>query len=300
MNRKPNFFPIHRAMLGWLIIGLSTPAFIVAQDWEPPAFPATATSQPGGASQPGGVLQIQLPEMDSEVPALPDTTQATSTPSLPNEFDAMVRQADFSQPIEPIPDPATSPTTLSPLPAAQKQVSGILANLTDNENLTQLKGSLAQVDFPKVAGSLAIVLGVYFAFIWLTRQIQGTHSNGLPKEVVEVLGFAPFGPKQNLQLVRLGSKLLLLLHGVEGTRSIGEISDPEEVEFLAGLCKGRKSDRVWRRNESQTGDTSATPSPAANTTHRVPEVSIPANEIENVVRRLAASSQSNGRNVFEA
>ena len=292
MNQKPNFFPIHRAMLGCLILGLS-PTFIVAQDWEPPAFPATATSQPGG------VLQIQLPEMGSEVPALPDTTQATSTPSLPNEFDAMVRQADFSQPIEPIPDPATSPTTLSPLPAAQKQVSGILANLTDNENLTQLKGSLAQVDFPKVAGSLAIVLGVYFAFIWLTRQIQGTHSNGLPKEVVEVLGFAPFGPKQNLQLVRLGSKLLLLLHGAEGTRTIGEISDPEEVEFLAGLCKGRKSNRVWRRNESQTGDTSATPSPA-NTTHRVPEVSIPANELENVVRRLAASSQSNGRNVFEA
>jgi polysaccharide pyruvyl transferase WcaK-like protein len=56
--------------------------------------------------------------------------------------------------------------------------------------------------------------------------------------------------KQNLQLVRLGSKLLLLIHGPEGTHSIGEISNPNEVEYLTQLCsqrRGRKGPTAFRK-----------------------------------------------------
>jgi len=95
-------------------------------------------------------------------------------------------------------------------------------------------------DATRMFGSLALVLGGYFSLVWVSRQFGGGNGK-MPKEVVEVLGQTPFGPKKHLQIVRLGSKLLLLINGPEGTHPIGEITDPEEVEYLASLCSGRKT-----------------------------------------------------------
>ena len=106
-----------------------------------------------------------------------------------------------------------------------------------------LKKQAHDVQLPKVIGSLAIVLGGYLGFVWLTRKMGGNANHGLPQEVVEVLGHTPFGAKKTLQLVRLGSKLLLLMNSPEGTQSIGEITDPHEVEYLISLCGGKKMSR---------------------------------------------------------
>ncbi len=92
-------------------------------------------------------------------------------------------------------------------------------------------------------GSLAIVVGGYLGFVWLTRKLGTGGSQGLPQEVVEVLGQSPFGPKKSLQLVWLGSKLLLLMNNQDGSQTIGEITDPHEVEYLVLLCAGRKANR---------------------------------------------------------
>lgn len=110
--------------------------------------------------------------------------------------------------------------------------------------LDKLKTSSGRIELPKVLGSLAIVIGGYLGFVWLTRRLTGSvGDSGLPQEVVEVLGQTPFGPRKSLQLVRLGSKLLLLMHSPEGTSPIGEITDPHEVEYLASVCSGRKTSR---------------------------------------------------------
>lgn len=91
----------------------------------------------------------------------------------------------------------------------------------------------------KVFGSLAVVIGGYLAFVWLMRKFNFSSNRGIPSEVIEVIGNAPFGPRKNLQLVRLGSKLLLLMNGPEGTHPVGEITDPQEVDYLISLCNGK-------------------------------------------------------------
>lgn len=100
-------------------------------------------------------------------------------------------------------------------------------------------GSNAQTK--KVFGSLAVVIGGYLAFVWLMRKFNFSSNRGIPSEVIEVIGNAPFGPRKNLQLVRLGSKLLLLMNGPEGTHPVGEITDPEEVDYLISLCNGKST-----------------------------------------------------------
>ena len=98
-------------------------------------------------------------------------------------------------------------------------------------------------DVRRMLGSLAVIVGGYLALVVVLRKFGGGGRQGIPSEVVSVLGNLPYGHKQNLRLVRLGSKLVLLMNGPAGTHPIGEITDPGEVEYLASLCQGKRTVR---------------------------------------------------------
>jgi len=108
-----------------------------------------------------------------------------------------------------------------------------------SEKISSFFGGGESGRFKKVFGSLAVVVGGYLGFVLLMRKFNFTGNRSIPSEVIEVIGNAPFGPRKNLQLVRLGSKLLLLMNSPEGTHPVGEITDPEEVDYLISLCNGR-------------------------------------------------------------
>jgi flagellar biogenesis protein FliO len=128
--------------------------------------------------------------------------------------------------------------------SAGDKVSGFMAAFNQGGSWSnKLKSLTGSADIGKMLGSLALVLGIYFAFVWVMRKINPNGGRGLPPEVIEVLGQVPFGARRSLQLVRLGSKLLLLMNSPEGTQPIGEITDPTEVEYLASLCPGKNKKR---------------------------------------------------------
>jgi flagellar biogenesis protein FliO len=87
-----------------------------------------------------------------------------------------------------------------------------------------------------VAASLATVLAIFVVLVWCTRRLNGGGATPLPKEALEVIGRAPLNGRQQMQLVRLGSKLVLLAVSPGSAETLTEISDPAEVEHLLGLC----------------------------------------------------------------
>lgn len=87
-----------------------------------------------------------------------------------------------------------------------------------------------------VLGSLAVVLGLFFLVVWLTRRVRPKGLQTLSKDVVEVLGRVPLVGRQQLHLVRVGGKLLLLSVTPTGAETLTEITDREEVDRLSGLC----------------------------------------------------------------
>ncbi|MEX2173309.1 MAG: flagellar biosynthetic protein FliO [Pirellulaceae bacterium] len=93
-----------------------------------------------------------------------------------------------------------------------------------------------------VVASLAIVLGLFLAFAWAARRFAPAGSAMLPKEAVELLGRAPLAGRQQMQLIRVGNKLLLVAMSAGGAETLTEITDPVEVEHLAGLCRRGKTD----------------------------------------------------------
>lgn len=84
--------------------------------------------------------------------------------------------------------------------------------------------------------SLAVVLSFFLLIAWLVKKSQPNSFLKLPGDVVQVMGRTPMAPRQQMYVVRFGSKLLLISHQPGQTQTLGEITDADEVQRLAGLC----------------------------------------------------------------
>jgi len=87
-----------------------------------------------------------------------------------------------------------------------------------------------------VGSSLAIVLGLFCVTAWFMKRGQPGGAKFLPHEAVSVLGRQALPGRQQMILVRCGSKLLLVAVSMHGAETLTEITDPQEVDRLAGLC----------------------------------------------------------------
>jgi flagellar biogenesis protein FliO len=85
--------------------------------------------------------------------------------------------------------------------------------------------------------SLVVVLGLFFGLAWLMKRGLPKGARLLSNDVVQVLGRAPLGGRQQMHVVRFGNKLLLLSLSPGGAETLSEIVDPVEVDRLAGLCQ---------------------------------------------------------------
>jgi len=98
-------------------------------------------------------------------------------------------------------------------------------------------GSLSTI--VSVLGALGIVLGLFLLLVWLLKRGLLGNARLLPAEVVESLGSASFAGRQQVHLLRVGHKLVLVSVTATGTATLTEITDREEVDRLAGLCVQR-------------------------------------------------------------
>jgi flagellar biogenesis protein FliO len=121
-----------------------------------------------------------------------------------------------------------------------------------------------------VGGSLAAVIGVFLLLAWMMRKASPHGGATLPLEAFEVLGRASLFQRQQVQLLRLGSKLLLVSATASGVETLAEISDPAEVERLLDLCRPNRSQgalatfrRVLEQTSSQRGSKTQSASSAA-------------------------------------
>lgn len=163
-----------------------------------------------------------------------------------------------------------------------------------------VKDQLQKINWPKVLGSLAIVVGGYLGFVWLMRKTNPKANAGLPSEVFELVGTTRLNTKQTLQLVRLGSKLLLLVHGDEGTHPIAEITDPEEVEYLTSVCNQGGSRRTAPRSTRPSRSSSRVSGFRSALTRANQEGDSTEAALDKVIRKLSELAGKASRTDFEA
>ena len=188
--------------------------------------------QPAGARENVARANHFEPSQNRETLPLPNPNRLVSWPSEAPKLD----RATLND---------SGPSLAGVVDSMQTTGKDLLGKFQGDGNWGQRIAAFVGVDengrFKKVFGSLAVVVGGYLGLVALMRKFNFTGSRKIPAEVIEVIGSAPFGPRKDLQLVRLGSKLLLLMNSPEGTHPVGEITDPEEVDYLISLCGGRAS-----------------------------------------------------------
>ncbi len=114
-----------------------------------------------------------------------------------------------------------------------------------------------------VMSSLAIVLGLFFLVVWIARRALPKSTTTLSTDVLDVLGRAPLGNRHNLQLIRLGRRLLLVSVTPDNAQTLTEITDPDEVNHLASLCQQQQPGSItgsFRQVLQQLGSQQPTPS----------------------------------------
>ena len=91
-----------------------------------------------------------------------------------------------------------------------------------------------------VGSSLAIVLGLFFAAVWIFRSISGrSSSTPVVASVLQPIGGYRLDPRTNLTLLRCGRRVLLICQTAGSTTTLAEFNDPDEVAALLAQCDGK-------------------------------------------------------------
>ncbi len=132
--------------------------------------------------------------------------------------------------------PARAVASAAPATPAEQGLSLTLD--ADDRSHTNPKGPAGKLSaLATVAGSLAVVLGLFLLAAWAMRRAAPGGSLRLPGDVFEVLGRAPLANRQQVQLLRCGHKLLLVSVTPAGAETLTEVTEAAEVDRLAGLCR---------------------------------------------------------------
>lgn len=115
--------------------------------------------------------------------------------------------------------------------------------------------------------SLLFVLSVIAGGAYLLRR-QGRRFAGiLPDEIVQVLGRRYLDQRTSLQLIRCGSKILVLANSTQhGLRTLSEITDPQEVESITSQCLSPAADSASRLGKLRSDLPHPFPSSTAGST----------------------------------
>jgi flagellar biogenesis protein FliO len=88
----------------------------------------------------------------------------------------------------------------------------------------------ARYEILRVGFALAVVLGLMLVARGVARRFSGPLvGGGRPSGVIEVLGRYPIGRAQQLVLLRMVGRVVLLHQSRAGVTTISEITDPDEV-----------------------------------------------------------------------
>ncbi|MBN1909987.1 MAG: flagellar biosynthetic protein FliO [Pirellulales bacterium] len=199
-----------------------------------PSPPATVPARPEPSPVVQAAYSAPQPIPPAYAPATGAIGQGMTPPASQAPQDrlspspsAPTGSPESSQAGKPI--PLAPPKDRKPVPLPGPSAKG--SKIVGNAGL----GALATT-----GGALGVVLGLFLLMAWLMRRAAPRGTGALPNEAFEILGRAPLANRQQVHLLRCGRKLLLVSVTQVGAETLTEITDPVEVDRLAGLCQQTK------------------------------------------------------------
>ncbi len=139
----------------------------------------------------------------------------------------------------------------------------------------------AKTSWSATVWSLSFVVGLIVVGAQWLKSRSPEVARGLPTEVFEILGRKAIDPRTSVVLARCGSRLLMLSQSPHGLQTLAEITDPVEIDCLAGLCRATQREQtlveIFRAMlHKPTVSKSATPTPTNSLDDRLAARTMPA------------------------
>jgi len=219
----------------WLwaaIAGAQPTAAPVHPEWPGVAAPAPTPAPerftaPAAAPQPAAVAPSPGPTLPRSVVQ----PVAYQEPTLPAATPPADQSGESRAAV-----PAGKSPLAAPLPPVGRGKTDAPRTATSSDAADGRAHPKTSSSLMTVAGSLVLVLGLFLLAAWALRRTAPGAAAVLPGEVFTVLGRAPLAGRQQVHLLRCGNKLLLVSLSPTGAETLTEITDPLEVDRLAGLC----------------------------------------------------------------
>jgi flagellar biogenesis protein FliO len=94
--------------------------------------------------------------------------------------------------------------------------------------------------------SLAVVLGLIVAGVWVVRKLFPGMRGGPQKGPVQVMGRHFLSPKQQLYLVKIGTRVVVIGAAGANLNQVCQITDAEEIAQLAAQCEQANTGSISR------------------------------------------------------
>jgi flagellar protein FliO/FliZ len=114
-------------------------------------------------------------------------------------------------------------------------------HLAGEDKLRETRSRGASLSPITAVGALAVVVGLILILARIFRRHAPLFSQSLPTEALEILGRRFLDQRQSIVLLRIGSRILVVGSSAAGLQGIGEVSDPVEVDLIAGMCGGSRN-----------------------------------------------------------
>ncbi len=134
-------------------------------------------------------------------------------------------------------EPLLIPRAQDAAPIASADTPLKLGRSTNASRSSAGNPSKASSGWMTTTGSLFLVLGIIVVAGYLFSRHGARLPGMLPADVVQVLGKRYLDSRNSLQLIRCGSKILVVANSAQhGLTTLAEITDPHEVEQITGQC----------------------------------------------------------------
>jgi flagellar biogenesis protein FliO len=172
--------------------------------------------------------------------AMAQGRSSAGNPDPPNDRPGVALRAAEGEPDAVRPGPTHNAVDARPSSPAARKAPIPLPSTSRTDRGSAPGAALSKSGWRGVAtlgGSLAVVLGLFFVVAWVMRRTASGAPALLPSEVVEVLGRAALAGRQQVHLIRLGAKLVLVSASPTGIETLSEVTEADEVQRLVGLCR---------------------------------------------------------------
>jgi flagellar biogenesis protein FliO len=97
------------------------------------------------------------------------------------------------------------------------------------------------MDYPRVIAAMGIVIGLIFLLRWCGRFVFPAAVRRGSSRAIEVISRAALSPRQQVMLIRVGRRLIVVGDSGSQMNPLCEITDPDEMAALVGQLQGEKT-----------------------------------------------------------